>query len=372
MNYRPKYLIDTTLRDGEQAPGVAFSRSEKIQLAILLAEIGIPEIEIGIPAMGDAEIETMKAIADIHLPCKLSAWCRASASDIRAAALSGVDTIHISVPISDVQLDVMKKDRAWVYSTLEQLMMLAKDHFNYVSIGAQDASRAAVQDLIELGEFSAAHGANRLRLADTVGIWNPMQVMDVGVALKNRLPNMELGFHGHNDLGMAVANTVAALGAGYDCADVTVNGLGERAGNAALEQVVMAMRVSLGYELDIQTPYFKYLCKMVSGISGYPIGRKQPIVGENTFCHESGIHVKALLKDRTTYEPFDPRDVGGPEKLNILLGKHSGAAAVKYVFAENGIEINDSDIHGILEKLRTSDAGVYSKTTLKTLLKEMR
>lgn len=371
MNYRPKYLIDTTLRDGEQATGVVFSRSEKIQLAMLLSELGIPEIEIGIPAMGEAEIETMRAIADMHLPCKLSAWCRASAFDILAAVKTGVDTIHISVPISDIQLHVMKRDRAWVYSTLEKLLKLAKDHFNYASIGAQDASRAEVSELIELGEFSAAHGANRLRLADTVGIWNPMQVMDVGMALKNRLPNIELGFHGHNDLGMAVANTVAALSAEYDCADVTVNGLGERAGNAALEQVVMAMRVSLGYELDIRTPYFKYLCKRVASISGYPIGRNHPIVGENTFCHESGIHVKALLKDRSTYEPFDPRDVGGSEKLNILLGKHSGAAAVKYVFAENGIVINDSDVHGILEKLRVLDAGVSSKTALKALLKEM-
>jgi homocitrate synthase NifV len=371
MNYRPKYLIDTTLRDGEQAPGVAFSRSEKIHLATLLAEIGLPEIEIGIPAMGDVEIETMKAIVALQLPCKLSAWCRASLPDVLAAERTGVDTIHISVPVSDIQLAVLEKNQAWVYDTLEDLIKRAKDHFKYVSIGAQDASRAALPTLLELGEFSAAQGANRLRLADTVGIWNPMQVMDVGLALNNRLPNLELGFHGHNDLGMAVANTVAALASGYDCADVTVNGLGERAGNAALEQVVMAMRVSSGYELDIRTSYFKCLCKSVADISGYPIGRKQPIVGESTFFHESGIHVKALLKDRTTYEPFDPREVGFPEKLNILLGKHSGAAAVNYVFAEHGIEINDSDIHGILEKLRTSDAGVYSKTTLKAFLKEI-
>lgn len=347
-----KYLIDTTLRDGEQAPGVAFSCRDKIEIAGLLAGAGLPEIEIGIPAMGKKEVKAMKALVDLNLSCRTAVWCRASDCDIHAAVKTGADIVHLSVPASSIHLKVLNRNRAWVYDTLEKLIKLAKNNFSYVSIGAQDASRADYNELLELGEFVEAAGANRLRLADTVGIWNPMKITETVTGLKSSIPDMELGFHGHNDLGMAVANTAAALNAGCNSADVTVNGLGERAGNAALEQVVMAMKVSFGTEMNISTKSLKQLCERVSGLSGCPIVGNQPIVGERVFCHESGIHVNALLKDRHSYEPFDQKDIGGTDKLNIVLGKHSGAAAVRHILSERGIDVDENKVNCIIKQLR--------------------
>lgn len=369
MKKRIPYLIDTTLRDGEQAPGVAFSCTEKVEMAGLLSGIGMPEIEIGIPAMGQVEIDNMRAIVDLNLDSKTSVWCRASNFDIRAAAETRADIIHLSVPASDIHLKVLNKDKKWVYDTLKDLIKQAKDSFSYVSIGAQDASRAEEKELLELGEFIASEGAHRMRLADTVGIWNPMVISKIIAKLKQRIPSIDLGFHGHNDLGMAVANTVAALSSGCDYADVTINGIGERAGNAAMEQVLMAMKVSLGEDLNMKTKSLKFLCLRFAEISGIDVPGNQPVVGSKTFCHESGIHVNALLKDRNSYEPFSQREIGGYEKLNIHLGKHSGAAAIKHILDSNSIIVNDIEIQAIIEKLRSGALEKNSEDNLKDLLK---
>ena len=294
------WLVDTTLRDGEQAAGVAFSNDQAFRVAEKLATIGIPELEIGTPAMGSTEVDKMRRIARADLGCRTTAWCRAREGDIDAAARSEVEAVHISFPMSDIHLKALRKNRSWVLDTALDLLKLAKQRFVYVSIGAQDAARTDIEWLKQFGAHVAEYGAHRLRIADTVGVWDPIQCYDTVLAIRFGLPNIELGVHTHNDLGMASANAIAALRAGADSVDVTVNGLGERAGNAALEEVVMAIELSRGMQSKLVLKELMALSHMVAEYSGREIHCQKPVVGEAVFAQESGIHVHAMLRDQRT------------------------------------------------------------------------
>lgn len=318
------YFADTTLRDGNQTPGVCLTREQKIAIAKALSELGVNELECGIPAKGSQEIEDLRALADLGLPLRLTSWCRARAGDIDAAIAAGLPGIQISFPVSPLLLRAFNKSTSWVMGNLPPLIQQARAFTPFVSVGAQDASRAEVNFLGEFAHAAEEAGAFRLRLADTVGILNPFQTHDLVSRIHRARPGLILEFHGHNDFGMATANTLAAFLAGARHLSTTTNGLGERAGNAATEQVALAIEKTCGIRTYINKARVKAVSDLVAAISGRPIHADQPLVGGEVFTHASSIHCFALHREPLAYQALDPEEIGQFGQIQATAKKNVG------------------------------------------------
>lgn len=321
---KPLRLIDSTLRDGEQTPGVVFSLEEKIRIAGMLDDLGISEIEAGIPVRGLTAQSEIRCLLAQGLRADLSVWCRLRLEDLYAAANCGADRVNIGIPASDRLLSAMAKDRNWLENEIRRVLNFAGRHFDRVSVGIMDASRCPVDHLHPLVSDVLASGADRVRLADTVGVWTPAAVSRVFSDCMRIFKDVEFGFHGHNDLGMATANAFAAAEAGADWVDVTVNGLGDRAGNVALAELVMALSVSGTRRTGIETTQLAKVSERVAAVSGVRLSENRPVVGERIFDHEAGIHVHALYSDRLSFQPYCPEEVGRPHE-RMVAGSHSSA-----------------------------------------------
>jgi len=342
---------DTTLRDGEQAPGVVFSLADKLRIAAALDALGVDEAEVGSAALGADELGGLRVLAGQRYAMRLSCWCRALEEDIYYAVKAGIRTVNISFPVSDILLDSMDRCRDWVLHHLDSVLPFAAQACERFSVGLQDTARADPEFLDRVVRVIADAGAYRVRVSDTVGLLNPFTAAALVGRVKQIAPGLDVSFHAHNDLGMAVANALAAAQAGADTLDCTVNGLGERSGNCALEEVLFALKYSAGVALAWDPIRLNTLCAMTSEASGRPVPLAKPVTGAMALRHESGIHVRSLLKNPLAYSAYPPSALGLAAHA-FALGKHSGAAGVKAFFADHGIRLPFEDVRRLTDAVR--------------------
>ncbi|MFZ5639294.1 MAG: homocitrate synthase [Bacillota bacterium] len=272
-------IVDTTLRDGEQAAGIAFTPAEKVTIAKMLDQAEVPQMEVGIPAMGREEQRTVREIVDLGLKARLLTWNRLNLCDIKASIDCGIKFIHISAPVSDIHIQYkLRKNRAWVLENIKKAVRFARDSGSAVSVGAEDASRADFGFLVKVAEIVRQEGAERLRYADTLGILDPFTACERIKRLADAT-GLDIEIHAHNDFGMATANTIAAVRGGARFISTTVNGIGERAGNAPMEELIMVMKKLYNKDLGVAAGFLPALSKFVAKAAN----RKVPALYSTNF-----------------------------------------------------------------------------------------
>lgn len=357
LNKDDVIVCDTTLRDGEQTAGIVFSNYEKYRIAQLLDDAGIQQIEAGIPTMGADEKRAVKHIASMGLNASVLGWNRADIHDIDTSIDCGVDSVAISMSSSDIHIQhKLRKDRQWVLDKVQGAVQHAKDHGLYISCNAEDASRADLDFLIQFAKVAKDAGADRLRYCDTIGREFPSNCYNRVKKIIDTV-GIEVEMHTHDDFGMATANALAGVEAGARFLSTTVMGIGERSGNAPLEEVVMGSKLLYNKKISIEPLKLKTLAQFVSTASGRPIAISKPFLGDNCFAHEAGIHADGIIKDAKNYEPYDPELVGLTRK--IIIGKHSGRHTLVEELKHRDVELSDEDATELLERVRIASVRLH-------------
>jgi isopropylmalate/homocitrate/citramalate synthase len=352
---QPIWIWDETLRDGEQSPGVALNIEDKVEIARQLDVAGVHIIGAGFPVVSDEEFKAVKKIASLGLLARVGVTVRSKIEDIDCALKTGVREVHIFLPSSRLHLH-----HKFGLNELDALQMAVKAveyasrHDLRVTFVAEDSSRADPEYLKQMLKSTYEAGAEIAMVTDTVGVMTPFAMRRFISFLRKSLPSaLQLGIHCHNDFGLSTANTLAAVEAGVQYVSATVNGIGERSGNAALEEVVLSLELLYKRKTGIDTKRLIGLSKLVEQKTGMINAPNKAVVGFNAFRHESGVHVKAMIKALETYEPFPPEFVGG--QRSFVLGKHSGRNIIHHVLNEFGLAVDDEVVNEILIELKRTD-----------------
>lgn len=346
-------IFDTTLRDGEQTPGVALTPDQKLSIAQRLDQLGVDAIEAGFPIISDGERKAVKDIASAGLRAEICGLARTEKKDIDAAVNAGLKYIHTFIATSDIHLRYkLSLSREQAVAKAIEAVEYAKSLGLQVEFSAEDATRTDREFLKKVFSAVTEAGADRIDIPDTVGYSTPQYIAEI---TKDTIEatHLPVSVHCHNDFGLAVANAISAIQAGAQCAHVTINGIGERAGNASLEELVMALQClqfDKKFETNIDTKLLYDTSRYVSKIAGVQVQPNKAIVGENAFGHESGIHTHGVLSNPLTYEPISPELVGRTRWFQV--GKHAGAHGVSAMLEEYGIQPSKEQIHEILDKVK--------------------
>lgn len=344
-------VVDTTLRDGVQMPGVHLSDADKYSIVDKLSLLGIREVELGCAARKESEGTFFRKITELHQEICFSLWCRARRDDIASAKMTGIRSIHISFPVSACHMRVLGVTPSQVIAKMLTLTSEAKDGGYRVTIGAQDATRAELPFLLEFIQAASSAGTERIRIADTVGIGTPESINTLFESIHENCQGAATEFHGHDDFGLAVANAFAAARAGCNAVSVTVNGVGERAGNVALEEFVTGGTMLYHLKSSLELPVLADLCSCVGKAFGLETMKSKAISGLNAFRHESGIHCHGQMRDSTAYQPFNPKIIG--RRTQFSIGEQSGISTVQAVFAEQGQRVDKREARKILQSAHT-------------------
>jgi len=341
-------IFDTTLRDGEQSPGVSITPEQKLQIAIKLDRLGVDAIEAGFPIVSHGEVQAIRNIKKAGLNAEICGLARTLSSDIDLVINCDLSYVHTFIATSDIHMQYkLKMAPEEVIQKAVNAVEYAKSHGLQVEFSAEDATRSDLTFLTKVFRAVGEAGADRIDIPDTVGYATPEFISNLVGMIKEQI-SVPISLHCHNDFGLAVANSIAGINAGATCAHVTVNGLGERAGNASLEEFVMALQCLYKKEHNINTKLLYETSKSVSNIMGIAVQANKAIIGENAFGHESGIHTHGILNNPLTYEPIDPEMVG--RKRWLQAGKHAGAHGIRAMLEDFGIECTDEELHKIVEK----------------------